>query len=109
MSALGALRRINWQAGHENSRTPRSTPSAMRNSRTLNFACSTDLIQSKFHREAVFTIQSSGDLSRSESTSGGRRPSGGSVLWNPLDFPDNTGSHVENKASHRNLFGDPRM
>src|SRR5580698_81224 len=39
----------------------------------------------------------------------GQRPSGSSVLRNAVDFLDNTGLHVENKAAHRNFFGDPRM
>jgi hypothetical protein len=39
----------------------------------------------------------------------GRRPSGSSVLCNLLNFPDETGLHVENKTPHRNFFGDPWM
>jgi hypothetical protein len=39
----------------------------------------------------------------------GRRPSGSSLVWNPVDFRDKTGLHVENKTPHRNFFGDPRM
>jgi hypothetical protein len=46
---------------------------------------------------------------RSQSISEVHRPSGGSVLCNVPDFPDETGLHVENKTPHRNLFGDPRM
>jgi len=46
---------------------------------------------------------------RSESIPEGRRPSGGGVLCERLDSPDETGLDAENKTAHMNFFGDPRM
>jgi hypothetical protein len=45
----------------------------------------------------------------SESISGGRCPSGSSVLRSPMDFRNKTGLNVKNKTPHRNFFGNPRM
>ena len=68
----------------------------------------TGALQSNFHREAVIARQASGRR-RAESISKGHNPSGSSVVCSPMDFPDETGLHVENKTPHRNFFGDPRM
>ena len=40
---------------------------------------------------------------------GRHRLSGSGILRNPMDFPDKTGLHVDNKTPHRNFFGDPWM
>lgn len=39
----------------------------------------------------------------------GHRSSGSSLLSNWLDFRDQTGVHIEDKAPHRDFFSDPRM